>query len=322
MVLKILLILLSVMVLTGIILLIRSAYERCTLSVSEYRIASPKLPESFDGLSFVYLSDLHDDRFGEKNKELTDRIRELNPDWLLFGGDMTSEQDKNNTPFAAFEEILEAFPDKVKYFGFGNHEYRIYTKDHRKAMRERGDELFQKYGITVLRDKIIRLDRRGKIISNEASPEASTEAAAEASPETSPEAIYLGGFEPGVEFYQRGPRVPMPSDYVEGKLGKAPEGFIIILCHTPLYMEEITSWGADLVLSGHFHGGTIRLPHNIGLMTPQFQFFNRCCYGLIPCKKGTGIVSGGLGTHTVRIRLNDKPDIVRVTLVREDPSVK
>lgn len=65
----------------------------------------------------------------------------------------------------------------------------------------------------------------------------------------------------------------MPSDYIEKKAGKAdPDHFQILLAHSPLYFDACAKWGADLTLSGHFHGGTIRLPGLGGVMTPQYQF--------------------------------------------------
>ena len=57
------------------------------------------------------------------------------------------------------------------------------------------------------------------------------------------------------------------------------ERFLILLCHSPLFFDSCRKWGADLTLSGHFHGGTIRLPYLGGVMTPQFQFFLPWCAG-------------------------------------------
>ena len=84
------------------------------------------------------------------------------------------------------------------------------------------------------------------------------------------------------------------------------------------------AWGADLVLSGHFHGGTIRLPGGVGLMTPQFQFFRREVVGRHeakapaktagPARACTMLVSAGLGTHSINLRINNRPEIVLAVL--------
>ena len=74
-------------------------------------------------------------------------------------------------------------------------------------------------------------------------------------------------------------------------------------------LKEAEALGADLMLSGHFHGGTIRLPYLGGLMTPQLQFFTKEVTGSFEHGGTAMIVNRGLGTHSVKIRLNDRPEI-------------
>ena len=50
-------------------------------------------------------------------------------------------------------------------------------------------------------------------------------------------------------------------------------------------------------------------------MTPQYQFFRRECAGRFEKDGKTMIVGRGLGTHSVNIRLNDRPQIVVVNLL-------
>ena len=111
----------------------------------------------------------------------------------------------------------------------------------------------------------------------------------------------------------------MPDQYLEQHLGRPdPACFNVLLLHSPMYLKEAADWGADLVLSGHFHGGTIRLPFLGGLMTPQFQFFVPECAGVFHSGAATMIVNRGLGTHSVNIRLNDLPEISVIDLYREE----
>ena len=98
---------------------------------------------------------------------------------------------------------------------------------------------------------------------------------------------------------------------------KDPAHFTVLLLHSPLYLDEAAEWGADLTLAGHFHGGTIRL-FGRGLMTPQYQFFYPRCQGMFSFGEKKGIVSAGLGTHSVNVRLFDRPEAVLVTLKQED----
>ena len=118
-------------------------------------------------------------------------------------------------------------------------------------------------------------------------------------------------------YYRTRFRIPVLSPgYLKETVGEADmERFQILLLHSPQFFEDCAAWGADLTLSGHFHGGTIRLPYLGGLMTPQYQFFRRECAGRFEKDGKTMIVGRGLGTHSVNIRLNDRPQIVVVNLL-------
>ena len=70
----------------------------------------------------------------------------------------------------------------------------------------------------------------------------------------------------------------------------------------------------DLSLCGHFHGGTIRIGDDIGLMTPQIQFFNTNVVGMKIKGKSKMIISSGLGTHSINLRINNLPQIVCIDL--------
>ena len=108
----------------------------------------------------------------------------------------------------------------------------------------------------------------------------------------------------------------MPEGYLQRKLGNTDPGrFQILLMHSPLYFAEARQWGADLTLSGHFHGGTIRIPGVGGLMTPQYQFFLPWCAGSFVEGQQAMAVGRGLGTHSINIRLNDLPQLLCVRLL-------
>jgi len=103
-------------------------------------------------------------------------------------------------------------------------------------------------------------------------------------------------------------------DLAEKEREAGHEMYEILLFHSPLFFETCRKWGADLTLCGHFHGGTIRIPGLGGVMTPQYQFFLPWCAGRFDADGKTMIVSRGLGTHSINVRLNDRPELVCVTL--------
>lgn len=87
--------------------------------------------------------------------------------------------------------------------------------------------------------------------------------------------------------------------------------FKILLAHEPQYLKFYSDKSVDLVISGHTHGGQIRLPKFGGLIAPdQEGFFPKYTKGEYTDKKTTMIVSGGLGNSVVPIRLFNYPEIV------------
>ena len=107
----------------------------------------------------------------------------------------------------------------------------------------------------------------------------------------------------------------MKKEYLEGLL---PEGrqdcFQILLAHNPDYFPAYAAWGADLVLSGHLHGGVIRMPLLGGVISPQVRLFPEYYAGTYFRGKSEMILSRGLHMHSFRIRLFNMPELSCVTL--------
>ena len=274
--------------------LARSRYERDCLVTEKYRIASEKIHGQ--GKTIVFLTDLHNKEFGEENSRLLETVRKVKPDAVLFGGDgMVAKRGNSDVriPLALLTELAKEFP---VYCGNGNHESRMLWKS------EIYGEAYENYR-TALENAGIRY------LSNEAADLDSD--------------IRIYGLDlPKSAYLPRSGEIP--EGLLKETLGEPdPEKFCLLLAHSPLFFEEYAAWGADLTLSGHFHGGTIRLPIVGGVMTPQYQFFYPRCAGYfeLPGKgreKSRMIVGRGLGTHSINIRLNDKPQVVVVRLCGAD----
>ena len=99
-------------------------------------------------------------------------------------------------------------------------------------------------------------------------------------------------------YKKRGNPGHLEPGYLQEELGVPSKDQVqLLLAHNPLFFKDYQNWGADIALSGHFHGGTIRLPFLGGVMTPQFQFFFPFCGGCFEEKGKYLVVSRGLGTH-------------------------
>ena len=75
----------------------------------------------------------------------------------------------------------------------------------------------------------------------------------------------------------------------------------ILLTHNPLYADTYSSWGADLTLSGHIHGGIIRIPFVGGLLSPERKFFPKYDGGMYQVGDKLLIVNRGLGNGVLEL---------------------
>ena len=123
--------------------------------------------------------------------------------------------------------------------------------------------------------------------------------------------LNITGLEIEREFYKRFFHKTLQQENVEKLIGKKQEDiYTILLAHNPEYFKAYASWGADLTLSGHVHGGVARLPFLGGVISPSFRLFPKYDGGR---KTGYGkeiIISRGLGVHTIPIRFLNPAELV------------
>ncbi len=93
-----------------------------------------------------------------------------------------------------------------------------------------------------------------------------------------------------------------------------PEELTILLAHEPQFFTWYASAGADLVFSGHAHGGQIRLPLVGGLYAPGQGFLPRLTQGLYEVGDTAMVVSRGLGNSTFPLRVFNRPEVAVLTL--------
>ena len=276
----------------------RSQYERGCLHTDTYRFASPYIREA---RRYVFLSDLHEKEFGHHNEQLLTSIRALRPDAVLIGGDLVVSGKARSKKGKGKRDLVEnsvRFLNILKqqypvYFVSGNHETRLFRK--------------------AAEDRELRAHASGSAAAAAQFAEALTGVTVLDGRTVTDGGISLTGVVLTEEWYGKlffRKKKAVPEEKLAELRSQLKDGaYHIVLLHSPLYAEELCRAGADLVLSGHFHGGTIRLPFLGGLMTPQFQFFSRKCAGLSTAGPGLLLVNRGLGTHTVDIRLNNLPEI-------------
>ena len=88
----------------------------------------------------------------------------------------------------------------------------------------------------------------------------------------------------------------------------------IVLAHEPQYLQNYANAEADLVLTGHAHGGQIRLPFVGGIVAPDQGFLPEYTSGKYNRADTEMIVSRGLGNSIIPVRLFNYPEVVCVEL--------
>lgn len=283
----------SIFVIVGIIICLILCYvvwqyfELKRFSVTEYNVSSDKIEGQHQ---MVVLADLHGFEYGRNNEKLLDAIKKYQPEIILIAGDMivSSEPETFRKSLIILEQLVAIAP---VCYGFGNHESKAPGKGI-QIKTEFEDYLHQvkKLGVKILSNENSFINLRG-------------------------ENFRIAGAEIDLNFYTKKKIVSMDYNYMETLLGPAScDEFQILLAHNPMYCNQYSSWGADLTLCGHNHGGLIRFPWGGCFMSPQFTFFPKYNDGLYDVNGKKTIVSRGLGTHTLHIRVFNRAELVVVRL--------
>ncbi|QHQ62401.1 hypothetical protein Ana3638_17750 [Anaerocolumna sedimenticola] len=280
-------------IITGVILLIfilYIIYENHNLEITHYTIRSKRIPKAFHGVKLVVLADLHNNKYGRDNNKLLDEIRKINPDYIIVAGDMivSSEPDNLSVPYTLLLELAETYPI---YYSLGNHEQRLQPKDtiHYKNYDTFKDNL-QKQGVKFLENERAFVYRNG-------------------------EAVVITGLVIDMDYFKKLKQPKMNQGYIEKLVGIPEEKcYNILIAHNPVYFKFYTTWGADLIFSGHLHGGIIRIPGLRGFISPQYKFMPKYDAGIYEEDGKVMLVSRGLGLHTIKLRIHNRPELMVVTL--------
>lgn len=260
--------------------------------VSRYKV---RIGEQHQGpdwpFTAVFLSDLHNLSYGENNSRLLSEIRNEKPELVLVGGDMLTavEPPKMDAAISLMDELTRKYP---VFAANGNHEYRM------KIYPNKYGDFYEKYSRRIRSLGVHLLENSGKHV------------------EIHGLKMRIWGYEVPAEYFRRGSRKMLSAKEIEDTLGSPWEdSFHILLAHHPAYFDAYAQWGADLTLSGHLHGGIMRLPFFGGVISPQFHLFPKYDKGLYKENGKKLIVSAGLGCHTIPIRINNPAELVVIDFV-------
>lgn len=250
----------------------------------EYTVKTDKVDKEY---KFALLADLHNRSYGKDNAKLHEAVDSIKPDIVLAAGDMLTAK-----PGKSFETALSFMKQAAKkypvYYGIGNHEYRM------KLYREDYGDAFEKYTGALTEAGIHVLDNASVIADD----------------------LAVTGVSIDRKFYKRFKKTVMDNKYLTDTIGHVSQDkYHILLAHNPEYFDEYAEWGPDLVVSGHVHGGIMRLPFLGGVISPKLVLFPKYDGGLFSKKATTMILSRGLGMHTLPVRIFNPGELVVIHLL-------
>lgn len=271
----------------------RSMYERKVIDITKINILHELASDSSPVI--LFFSDLHGVSFGNDNERLLRTIDEIKPDAIIIGGDMIIDKYKHmKTDSDArinAEHLLKKLCEKYTvYYGMGNHETKSRIYDHIKVEYKNYLYSIENKNLHILANKHEYVTITGTRFC-----------------------IY--GLEIEPEYYSKKKLKAVDENYVKDKLGESPEhkhSIPIVISHNPDSFPACAKWGAEYVLSGHNHGGFVRLPIIGGLIGSNFRLFPKYSAGVYKDKenKSTMLLSRGLGAHTIKFRLFNKPELM------------
>lgn len=267
--------------------------ETHTFRVTHYHIRSRKLKNLKRERKVIVLSDLHNYSYGENNQKLLDAIRQEKPDMIWIAGDMLV--GKRGVSAAAAEKFVGELPKICKtYYGNGNHEQRMKEEPERygNVYAEYKKRLVQK-GVRFLENEKAHVVWDGQTVQ-----------------------IY--GLEIPQHCYAKMQKLSLSQEEIEQRIGHAEqEAYEVLIAHNPVFAPDYMKWGADLIVSGHLHGGVVRIPYLGGIVTPQMKLFPKYSGEMTVEGEKTVVVSKGLGVHTIKFRLFNPAEMIVLHINKE-----
>lgn len=283
---KIILIIVAVFIVYCLIEMIRELRD---FRVTKYRICSQKLNGIKREKKIIFLSDLHNRMYGEENERLLESIRNQHPDLILIGGDMLVRKDGNF--YDKTVHFLAKLPGICPvYCANGNHEQKL------KELPDKYEQSYEEYKKALTASGIHMLENASETVKLDEVP------------------VKLSGLEIPLGAYARFGKKELSLKEITDRIGEHGDDYQILLAHHPGYMKEYLAYGADLILGGHYHGCLVQLPGIGGVISTNFTLFPKYSGGIYQEGEQTAVVSHGLGTHSVPLRLWNWPELIVLEL--------
>lgn len=247
------------------------------LTLRTYTVASPKLTAE---VRLAVVTDFHS---SDNADDVAAMTASCAPDAVLMVGDMFDDDTQNRPTERTLSLMRQLSALYPCYYVSGNHEAWTGEMD---ALYQQTEEA----GVTVLRMSSGVLTVRGQRIALCGIPDPY-------------EMVYSGA--PDTEEQLRQALEDVDS-----------ADFTVLLAHRPELLAKYAQFPLDLVVSGHAHGGQVRIPGVLnGLYAPNQGWFPKLAGGAYTQGGTTLIVSRGLAVRTRLPRIFNRPEVVLVRCV-------
>lgn len=260
-------------------------FENTNLSISNHSIVNSKIPNEFNNYKIAQISDFHNTKFDSLKGSLINELEMQKPDIIVLTGDFVDSYKPD-------VEVSIDFIKKIKhiapiYFISGNHDFRLSHDNY--------DNLYGKLkveGVNVLENEVEVIKIKNESINLLGIDDPSKIVAIEADEEKV--------IEESVSNIKYNKNL-----------------YTILLSHRPEKINNYAKQKMDLVFSGHAHGGQIRIPLIGGIIAPDQGLFPEYTNGMHIQDSTTLIISRGIGNSLFPFRVNNRPELVIVTLSNE-----
>ena len=242
---------------------LKAIFDTRTVTVNRVQLSSGKWQYK-QSLRIIQLADIHNRRFGKNNKRLFQQLTQLKPDIIFLTGDLI---DRNTKSLKHIEKLIQQLSQYHRsiFFVNGNHE----CENPKKSQLH---EVLHHYGVTILQNDHAVWEEQDVNVNIVGVDDAATN----------------------------------QDDLPQALEGLDASHYTILLSHAPNIVWEVEKAHlapVDLILSGHTHGGQIRMPLIGALLIPEQRFPAKYDQGVFQLDKDTVLyIDSGLGTTRLPIR--------------------
>ena len=256
--------------------------------ITSYSLIHQKIPKELSGYRIALFSDVHNCADEAVRAWTVRQLAKMRPDAVLVPGDLILKHraDREERPGLgeALQLVRAVAKDHPVYLSAGNHEARLRRTS--EAEYRAFTKQLESYGARWLENERVFL---------------------------ADGALCLTALDLPLGYYNDR-SLTLQTEELPQWIGSPSRAFNILMAHTPNFFPAYASWGAELTVSGHIHGGVIRLPFAGGLFSPYLTLFPKYDYGQFDLNDKTMIVTSGLGQHSLPVRFRNPLELVLITL--------